>query len=391
MGRIGKKGALLAAILLVTGSVLVAERVASRRRLGRLLADANAALEQRDFGLASSRFEEYLQSRPDDLSVRLLAAQTARRQGQFDSARNHLHCYQDHNGPPEPRLRELQLLLAAQGRDTSDAETLLVACLSPSPPADADLVLEMATEHHLKLIERGFNLGKTLVEGPYGKARALTEQAIATWLQRRPGRADQVQGLIWRGKLNLIINQRAAIEDFRRATELSPNHIEARTNLAASLIAFDVREAAEHLELLHARDPRNPQVIMLLARARRSLGKSESVVGLLDELLERSPTDTAAILERGKVTLDLGRPTDAEPFLRRAVAQAPNDPFVHLALSRCLLLTGKEPEARLHEQQYRDLQQNNLKAEEDLAAARREWQNKVDRGDKAPRLPSPVR
>src|SRR5262249_29616872 len=153
-------------------------------------------------------------------------------------------------------------------------------------------------EHRLKLIERARNAGKTLVEGPYGKARAQAEQAIALWLQRRPSRADQVQGLIWRGQLNLLINQRAAIDDFRRATERDPHHFAARARLAASLLEYDVSEAAEHLELLHARDPRNPQVIMLLARARRSLGQPQSAVDLLDELLEHSPTDTAAVLER---------------------------------------------------------------------------------------------
>src|SRR5262249_11208739 len=129
----------------------------------------------------------------------------------------------------------------------------------------------------------------------------------------------------------------------------------------------------------------------LLARARRSLGQPQSAVDLLDELLEHSPTDTAAVLERGKATLDLGRSNEAEPFLRRALAQAPNDPFVHLALSRCLLLTGKEPEARRHQQLYEELQLKILKAEEDHAASRREWQNRTDRGDKAPGSASPDR
>src|SRR5262249_55268890 len=151
-------------ILVVTGSVLVASRVASHRRLDRLLADANAALDERDFRLALSRFDEYLRSRPDDLPVRLLAAQTARRQGHFHAARDHLRSYQDHHGPPEPRLRELQLL-ATQGYGTSDAEPLIAACLSPSPPPEADLVLEVAIEHRLKLIDRARNSGKTLVEG----------------------------------------------------------------------------------------------------------------------------------------------------------------------------------------------------------------------------------
>src|SRR5262249_10870034 len=240
------------------------------RRLDRLVADAEAALDQRDFRLASSRLEEYLQSCPDDLAVRLLAAQAARRQGHFDAARDHLTFYQDHKGPPEVALREMHLL-ATQGYDAPDAEPLIAACLSPSPAPDADLVLEAAIEHRLKLLERERDSGKSLVEGPFVKARAQAEQAITLWLERRPGPADQVQGLVWRGKLNLLIDRRAALADFRRATELAPDHFDARVNLAATLLEYDVGEAAEHLELLHARDPRNPQVSMLLARARRGL------------------------------------------------------------------------------------------------------------------------
>src|SRR5262249_46315468 len=152
-------------------------------------------------------------------------------------------------------------------------------------------VLEVAIEHQLKLLEREANSGMSLVEGTNGTARDKTEQAIATWLQWRTGRADQVQGLIWRGKLNLLVSRRAAIDDFRRATEMDPGHFDARLNLAVSLVEYAVGESAEHLELLRARDPRNPRVVMLLARARRSLGQPESVIALLDELLERSPLE----------------------------------------------------------------------------------------------------
>ncbi len=390
MRRIGKKGVILIAALLVAGSVILADHVASKRRLDRILADADLALDHRDFPVASSQLNEYLDARPDDSSVRLLAAQTARRQGDFAAARRHLRFYEEHKGPPEPRLREEQLLLA-QEDGSWDADDLIASCLSPSPPQDVDLVLEVAIEQQLKLIEHASNTGKTLVEGPYAKARSQTEQAIGIWLQRRPGQADQVQGLIWRGKLNLLSNPRAAIDDFRRATDLDPNHYNARLNLAISLIEYDVSEAAEHLEILHARKPEDEQVIMLLARARRSLGHPEGAIDLLDQLLERSPEFTAAVLERGKAALDLGRPKEAEKFLRMALDQTPNDPFVHLALSRCLLLTGKEQEAKRHEQLYKSIQLENLKAEEDRAKVRREWQNKKDRGENIPRPNSPVR
>ncbi len=254
MRRVGKRGVIVAAILVVAGSALLADHVATSRRLDRLLADANGALDRRDFRLASSKLDEYLREQPDDLPARLLAAQAARRQGDFDAAHTHLRYHQDHDGPPEPRLREQQLLLA-QEDGTSDADVLIESCLSPSPPPDVDLVLEVAIDQQLKLVDRAFNAGKTLVDGPAGMARARVEQAIALWLQRRPLPADQVQGLIWRGKLHLVTDQRAAIDDFRRATEIDPGHFNARLQLAVSLMEYDVHEAAQHLEHLHDCDP----------------------------------------------------------------------------------------------------------------------------------------
>lgn len=390
MGRLGKKSAVLVAIASVAGSAILADHLASRRHLDRLLTDANAALDQRDFPTASARLNEYLESRPDDLPVRLLAAQTARRQGDFDAAHGQLRRYQDAGGPPEARLRELQLLIA-QEDGTSDADALMASCLSPAPPPDVDLVLEVAIEQHLKLLDRAYRSGKTLVDGPSGKARAQTERAIAVWLQRRPLQADQIQGLIWRGDLDLLTNRRAAVDDFRQATEIDPTHFNARLDLAIALVEYDMSEAAQHLEFLHTRDPENQQVSLLLAQVRRSLGQPEAAISLIDELLRRNPTHSAAVLERGKAALDLGRPAEAEQSLRLAVGQTPDDPLAHLALSRCLLLLGKEAESKAHEQRYQELELKRLEAEENLAASRRDWQNRTDRGERAPRPGAPMR
>lgn len=384
MHRIGKKGVIIVAVLVVAGSAFLADHVATNRRLDRLVADANAAIDRRDFKLASARLDEYLRERPDDLSVRLLAARTARRQGDLDAAHSHLRFYQEHGGPDGPRLREQQLLLAQEDA-APDVDALMDECLASPPPPDVDLVLEVAIEQQLKRLERGFNAGKTLVDGPYGKARAQTEQSIATWIQRRPGPIDQAQGLIWQGKLHLLTDQQSAVDDFRLATEIAPDSFDARVNLARSLIEYDVGEADKHLELLHARDPQDPQVIRLLAQVKRGLGRPGEANELLDQLLQQRPTDAAALLDRGKGALDLGKPAEAEPYLRRALEQSPDDPFVHLALSRCLSLTGRDVEARRHEQLYKDLQQKRLKAEDDLAESRRQWQNKEDRTDRGPR------
>src|SRR4051812_21762893 len=55
---------------------------------------AQEALEKRDFRQATLHFEKCLEVWPGDLSVRLAAAQTARRQGDFQKAAQHLHSYE---------------------------------------------------------------------------------------------------------------------------------------------------------------------------------------------------------------------------------------------------------------------------------------------------------
>jgi len=56
------------------------------------------------------------------------------------------------------------------------------------------------------------------------------------------------------------------------------------------------------------------------------------------------------------LALDAGRLVEAEDYLRRALALAPDELAIHLALSRCLRLAGNEPEASRHQERYYQLQ-----------------------------------
>ena len=82
------------------------------------------ALERRDFRQASEHFEKCLEVFPTDLTVRLAAAQTARRQGDFDKAAQHLHAYEEANGSREAVALEQQLRRAQSG-DLEEADLLL--------------------------------------------------------------------------------------------------------------------------------------------------------------------------------------------------------------------------------------------------------------------------
>src|SRR5262249_17498851 len=147
------------------------------------------------------------------------------------------------------------------------------------------------------------------------------QRAVDQWLLSQSSRADQVQGLLWQGKLYSLARDyprsRAA---FRKAVELDPAHLLARELLAISLVRESPTEAAAHLQVVRQRDPKNAKIIFLLATVLRDLGELDQAEVLLDEVLAKDPEDIPVLVERGRVALDQGRPKDAELWLQRAVA-----------------------------------------------------------------------
>lgn len=339
---------------------------------------AQAALDRRDFHQAGAHFDQCLQAWPRDPSVRLLAAQTARRRGDLDEARRHLEAHASQKTQADERGLEYQLLFIQEG-DLAQADRLLARCVNDPSGRDAHLVLETVIEAKVKLLTQAHNTGMTLVEGPAGEERTRAERAIELWRQHRPGSADQAQGLVWRGKIQLLINLQEACADFRQALELDPNHLDARLHLAIALVEYDAVEAVGHLEILRRREPRNVQVGVSLAASLRAVGRREEAERILDDILDANPDHAIALLERGKTAVESGRPQDAERFLRRALARTPDAPFVHLALSRCLHLAGKLDDAKFHQQRYNEIESERtrtmrLRDEE----ARIAWRKRVE-------------
>lgn len=361
--RLGGKKTKVALALLLVVAAFAAYRLGLHFWGLRHWRAAQEALTRRDFPQAGAHLKHCLAVWPDDTSVRLLAAQTARRQGDLDEAQRQLHVYQQLKGPEAERLRELRLLLIQQG-DPTGVDDLLDSCLNDPNRPEMYLTLEVALEAKVKVLERGHDADVSLLEGPLGQQRERAESALALWLRLRREPADQVQGLLWRGRLDLLINPQAAVADFRQALALDPDNFDARLNLAVALADYDPQEAARHLEILRGRDAHNSRVAILLAIFRRGLGQLPEAQQLLDDVLATNPDHFSALLERGKVALDAGRPDQAEGFLRRALARDPREPFAHLALSRCLHLMGKEGEAQLHQQQYSEIEAERAEADQ---------------------------
>jgi predicted Zn-dependent protease len=321
------------------------------------------ALEQRDFRAAATHLKTCLGFAPDNLDLQLLAAQTARRQGNYDEARRHLRVVQELQPSSAVATREHELLAIQQG-DLMGLIPLLTNCHDHAESPETPLILEACITATLEALTP---LAARMSFQPDDALLVQMQGAEDLWLQLCPGRADQVEGLVWRGRTFAFLGDLAnAAADLRRALTLDSDHFEARRNLALALTRDAPAEAADLLETLRRRDPENDQVRLPLARARRAVGQQEEARQLLDEMLTAHPDNVGALLERGGLALDTEHAEDAERLLRRAVSAAPNDPGANLALGKCLQRAGKETEAQRYLATSRRLSESERQRREAL-------------------------
>ncbi len=306
---------------------------------------AETALARRDFREAGVHLNQALAAWPRDDAVRLLAAQTARRRGDYDEAIRHLKVYERRRGPAKELELEYQLWPMLAG-DLHEADSLLASC-NPDAP-EWPLIAEACIE--------GTFRAKTARCAAGGSVPPEVERALRVadqWLRCQTGSADQVQGLVWRGRLHSLANDHTqAVADLRQAVALDPAHFDARWHLAMTVAQEAPEEAVTHFEILQRSRPESRQVRLVLAITRRGLGQLAEAERMLDEILEAEPDNLLAVLERGKAALDGPEPATAERWLRRAEASAPNHPEVLLALSRLLLLTGRPDEAKQYRERF---------------------------------------
>jgi Tfp pilus assembly protein PilF len=285
------------------------------------------ALQRRDFAGARAHLEKALEVWPGSAEVHLLAAQAARRAGAYAPAEKHLDEARRRGGVLEAVDLERALLRVQRG-DLAQLEGTLLEFVRRGHP-DTDLILEALARGYLKT---------------YRLRDA--EHCLDQWLERRP---DDVQALLWRADAReRRLGLEEALADYGRAVELDPERADARLHLAELLVRVNQpARAVAHFEWLREREPRKNKTALLgLARCRRLLGQPEGARELLDRLLNASPGDPGALLERAKLALEAGQRDPAERCLRTAFSVAPNDREVVYTLYLCLQQGGKTGEAR---------------------------------------------
>src|SRR5438876_701000 len=116
---------------------------------------------------------------------------------------------------PDPALdRELKLLRLQRG-ELSVADPLVPQALDgPGGPDDA-FVLEAYLIGALTALAPPPEFGRAFVGGPPPPEAARLLRAADRWLRLRDGKADQVQGLVWRGRVRALAGDYPdAVADF---------------------------------------------------------------------------------------------------------------------------------------------------------------------------------
>jgi Flp pilus assembly protein TadD len=267
-----------------------------------------------------------------------LAAQAARRDGDFEAAGRFLSAYQRLNGSSEALAQE-RALLKIQGGNLTGSDPYTAFCWGSSDHALTTLILEALIQGSLKA-------------GDVTKAMA----AVELWLSRSSTPAERAQGLAWRGDCYLrVTTYERALVDYREAVALDGENDGARLRLVKMLNHLDPRGALEHLEHLMRRRADDREVRFQYARCQRGIGQPEEAARVLDELLAENPEESKVLLERGRAALDLGQLGPAERWLRRAQALAPDQREQNLYLALCLRQEGKKEEAQHFQDRFAQL------------------------------------
>jgi tetratricopeptide (TPR) repeat protein len=313
---------------------------------------AREALDRRDFQAESSHLDRYLANHPDELDARLLAAQTARRRNAFDEFHGHIAIYKKQNGPERGRTREYQLLRMQRGDLSEAAFHLQAAAAAPSEPESA-LALEAVIEGALAAVDERSGQSSRRPAGSTDPNVVVARQAVELWLASRPGVPDQLQGLIWRGRVRAAAGEYAlSLQDFREVLRREPRHFDAQYQLAITIGSANHTEAAELLEQLRKAQPENSMVLFALANSYRLLGRPADARGILQGLLQRGMKETWLLDELGLTEMDCGSPAEAERLFRQSLDQHPDDTVANLGMSRCMMLAGNVEEATRFQQRY---------------------------------------
>jgi tetratricopeptide (TPR) repeat protein len=298
---------------------------------------ARKALEREDYSKAQELLNQYLRFRPDSAEGHFLSARLARRTGDLVEAARHLNACEKLGTLSRDVLKLEQILFEVQQGNLSQ-EKFLQDCLA-GQHADTFLILEALSQGYTKRyqLSQALDCLNRMLEQQPDNPYALTRRG---WIHERHG------------------NHKDALADYRRAVTVAPEHVLARRFLADNLFHFARKpeEAAEHYEFLHQRQPDDSTISANLAQCWLEQDRITEASSLAGEALTAHPHDPNVLLVRGLVAQREGQLSQAETWLRQAIAAKPSFQPAYYTLILVLGQQGKDAEVEKCQAQLRNVE-----------------------------------
>lgn len=256
------------------------------------------------------------------------------------------------------RGRRMAALALVQADRFADAEPLLQEALARNPH-DGEILRALALRHLA------------------GGNPADAEAALTRWCEAEPRNPKPL--LLRMDLCNRLGRRQAALQDGLRLLELEPENDTVARGVVALLMAAGRLDDAEQLARagLHKR-PRDTEGRILLARIHHLRGQREAAAGVVDAVLTQQSDHAPALLLRGILTREMGRPQQAIEPLRQALARLPpgrdqQAGRYHLALA--LTECGRGDEAETVLRQFRRHEEaDRLRSDAELLPQQQELQ-----------------
>jgi len=144
--------------------------------------------------------------------------------------------------------------------------------------------------------------------------------------------------------------------EYRRAIALDPKLAAAYQNLGAILVKMKPEEARRLLATAAQLQPENAEVTFLQGIAEEGLDRPEQAIEFYRRAARARPDNFHFRLGYARKLLERGRPGDAEPEFRAAIAMNQDSPDAQRGLADCLLAQQKPAEALLPLRKYLTLE-----------------------------------
>ncbi len=283
--------------------------------------------------LAADRFQEARERLTQPLwlwrwspDVHVLAARAERLSGNLPAAEAHLkQALRLAGGATEGVQLEFLLLRVQTGEIDQVAPLLIEAADNGHPEAPLILsTLSVGYMHNLR----------------YMRAYAC----LSRWLELEPNSAKAYQ---YRGWILERMNRRKeAMEDYQKALEIDPELFAVR--LAVAEMLFEDRrphEALPHLERLYRQAPDHALVLARLGMCRYLQGDAAEARRFMEAALPQLPNDPPLHITLSRLDLQEGRAAEAERRLRAVVRNDPSDTEAYYTLFTAVQAQNRPEEA----------------------------------------------